>query len=186
MSWLDDGAELTLTPREQEILEFVAKGLSAKEIAGQIGIAPRTVEGHIDSVRLKVRARNKAHMVTQAVLAGVLKLGEPGRNGHPSAEELRLAADPTGKPPHSLHSLIDCSAKPGLAPRPCHAKGRARAPVAELVDALDSKSSSQKECPFDPDRGHHPHQTLLRARNAASLSLQSHLACRQTLVKMSR
>jgi len=27
---------------------------------------------------------------------------------------------------------------------------------------------------------------LLRARNAASLSLQSHLACRQTLVKMSR
>jgi DNA-binding CsgD family transcriptional regulator len=99
MSWLDDGAELALTPREQEILEFVAKGLSAKEIAGQIGIAPRTVEGHIDSVRLKVRARNKAHMVTQAVLAGVLKLGEPGRNGHPSAEELRLAADPTGKPP---------------------------------------------------------------------------------------
>ena len=75
MSWLDDGAELALTPREQEILELVAKGLSAKEIAGQIGIAPRTVEGHIDSVRLKVRARNKTHMVTQAVLAGVLKLG---------------------------------------------------------------------------------------------------------------
>ena len=80
MSWKEDEAEPSLTPREQEILELVAKGLSAKEIAGEIGIAPRTVEGHIDTVRLKVRARNKAHMVTQAVLAGVLKLGSDGLN----------------------------------------------------------------------------------------------------------
>jgi LuxR family transcriptional regulator of spore coat protein len=81
MSWLDDGAGPVLTPREQEVLGLVAKGLSAKEIAGEIGIAPRTVEGHIDTVRLKVRARNKAHLVTQAVLAGVLKIGPDGLNG---------------------------------------------------------------------------------------------------------
>ena len=81
MSWLDDAAGPVLTPREHEVLGLVAKGLSAKEIAGEIGIAPRTVEGHIDTVRLKVRARNKAHMVTQAVLAGVLKLGPDGLNG---------------------------------------------------------------------------------------------------------
>ena len=87
MSWNDDGVEPALTPREQEILELVAKGLSAKEIAGQIGIAPRTVEGHIDTVRLKVRARNKAHMVTQAVLSGVLKIGPNGLNSHQVIEE---------------------------------------------------------------------------------------------------
>lgn len=29
------------------------------------------------------------------------------------------------------------------------------APVAELVDALDSKSSSQKECQFESGQGHH-------------------------------
>lgn len=87
MSWKDDGVEPALTPREQEILELVAKGLSAKEIAGEIGIAPRTVEGHIDTVRLKVRARNKAHMVTQAVLTGVLKIGPNGLNGHQILEE---------------------------------------------------------------------------------------------------
>ena len=86
MSWKEDGAEPVLTPREREILELVAKGLSAKEIAGEIGIAPRTVEGHIDTVRLKVRARNKAHMVTQAVLAGVLKIGPNGLNGHHGVE----------------------------------------------------------------------------------------------------
>jgi LuxR family transcriptional regulator, transcriptional regulator of spore coat protein len=39
-----------------------------------MGIAPRTVEGHIETVRLKMRARNKAHMVRQAVQSGVLKI----------------------------------------------------------------------------------------------------------------
>ena len=100
MTWLDGGAELALTPREHEILELVAKGLSAKEIAGQIGIAPRTVEGHIDTVRLKVRARNKAHMVTQAVLAGVLRLDPSGLNGHDAADKLGLPVAPQGKPTH--------------------------------------------------------------------------------------
>lgn len=94
MSWLEEGVELALTPREQEILVLVAKGLSAKEIAGQIGIAPRTVEGHIDTVRLKVRARNKAHMVTQAVLAGVLRIDPLGLNGH-AVESFNLSADPS-------------------------------------------------------------------------------------------
>ena len=75
-----------LTPREQEVLELVARGYSAKEIAGEIGIAPRTVEGHIDTVRLKMRARNKAHMVTQAILSGVLKIEPNGRNGRPALQ----------------------------------------------------------------------------------------------------
>jgi DNA-binding CsgD family transcriptional regulator len=88
MSWMDGGAEPMLTPREQEVLELVARGLSAKEIAGEIGIAPRTVEGHIDTVRLKVRARNKAHMVTQAVLTGVLKIGPDHMNGERLLKEL--------------------------------------------------------------------------------------------------
>jgi hypothetical protein len=49
--------------------------LFGKQIASQIGIAPRTVEGHIENVRLKMRARNKTHVVTQALQSGVLKLG---------------------------------------------------------------------------------------------------------------
>lgn len=57
------------------MLELVANGYSAKEVANNIGIAPRTVERHIENVRLKMRARNRAHMVTQAVLAGYLKIG---------------------------------------------------------------------------------------------------------------
>lgn len=67
--------QLSLTARETQVLELVAMGFSAKEIALSMTIAPRTVERHIENVRLKMRARNRTHMVTQAVLSGVLLLG---------------------------------------------------------------------------------------------------------------
>ncbi len=66
-----------LTQREQQILEFVALGLSAKEVAQQVSIAPRTVERHIENIRLKMRARNRTHMVTCAAMAGMLMTQRP-------------------------------------------------------------------------------------------------------------
>lgn len=60
-----------LTVREQQVLELVAQGLSAKETAQAIEIAPRTVERHIENVRLKLRARNRTHMVTLAMELGL-------------------------------------------------------------------------------------------------------------------
>lgn len=56
-----------LTPREVEILELVARGGSAKEVAVELGIAACTVERHIENVRLKTRTRNRAHMVAVVV-----------------------------------------------------------------------------------------------------------------------
>jgi LuxR family transcriptional regulator, transcriptional regulator of spore coat protein len=61
-----------LTAREQQVLEFIASGLSAKEVAQEINIAPRTVERHVENVRLKIRARNRTHMVTLAIDLGLL------------------------------------------------------------------------------------------------------------------
>lgn len=61
-----------LTAREHQVLELVAQGLSAKEVAQEIDIAPRTVERHIENVRLKIRARNRTHMVTLAMELGLL------------------------------------------------------------------------------------------------------------------
>jgi LuxR family transcriptional regulator, transcriptional regulator of spore coat protein len=63
-----------LTARENQVLELVAQGLSAKEVAQEIAIAPRTVERHIENVRLKIRARNRTHMVTLAMELGLLHL----------------------------------------------------------------------------------------------------------------
>ncbi|HTK71606.1 MAG TPA: helix-turn-helix transcriptional regulator [Croceibacterium sp.] len=82
-----------LTRREIQILEFVARGFSAKETALEIGIAPRTVEGHIDTIKLKLRARNRAHMVTNAIAARILTVAE-GPDGMSGAQEMRWPAPP--------------------------------------------------------------------------------------------
>ena len=43
--------EAHLTVREMEILKLVSEGWTAKEIAMQLNIAPRTVDTHKDHVR---------------------------------------------------------------------------------------------------------------------------------------
>lgn len=70
-----------LTAREHQVLELVAQGLSAKEVAQEIDIAPRTVERHIENVRLKIRARNRTHMVTLAMELGLLQLDHEATDG---------------------------------------------------------------------------------------------------------
>ncbi len=67
---LTSGPVLTL--REHEILEFIAQGMSTKEVAQHIDIAPRTVDRHVENVRLKLRAKNRTHMVACAVMEGLL------------------------------------------------------------------------------------------------------------------
>ena len=73
----DDAPHLSI--RERQILERVALGRSAKEVALELGIAHRTVERHIENARYKMRARNKTHMITKAVICGelVLAAGRP-------------------------------------------------------------------------------------------------------------
>jgi DNA-binding CsgD family transcriptional regulator len=61
-----------LTAREIEVLRAIALGLSAKEVAKQLKIAPRTVERHIDHIRLKTRTRNRSHMVAFAIAHGLV------------------------------------------------------------------------------------------------------------------
>jgi DNA-binding NarL/FixJ family response regulator len=46
-----------LTPREVEVMDYVAKGLNNTEIAGLLGIAPVTVSRYIGTVRTKLRER---------------------------------------------------------------------------------------------------------------------------------
>ena len=61
-----------LTDREREIVQLVAIGLSAKEAALKLGIAPCTVERHVENVRLKTRTRNRVHMVAHVLRTGLL------------------------------------------------------------------------------------------------------------------
>jgi two-component system response regulator FixJ len=52
-----------LSPREQEVLLLAARGLTSREIAGQLGISPRTVEVHRAAVMHKTAAQNVADLV---------------------------------------------------------------------------------------------------------------------------
>ena len=61
-----------ITARELQVLALVADGFSAKEVAIKLGIAPSTVERHIDNTRLKTRTRHRAHMVAVAMQIGWL------------------------------------------------------------------------------------------------------------------
>lgn len=64
----------SLTSRETEILELMARGMTSKEIAQQASITPRTVERHIENSRLKIRARNRVHLISKAVAIGILTI----------------------------------------------------------------------------------------------------------------
>ena len=63
-----------LTPREQSVLEHLARGLANKQIAAQLGIAERTVKFHVSSVFAKLGASNRTEAVTRAAQAGLIEI----------------------------------------------------------------------------------------------------------------
>lgn len=52
-----------LPPRQREVMELAASGLSNKEIGNQLNISPRTVENHRAWVMQRMGARNLADLV---------------------------------------------------------------------------------------------------------------------------
>jgi DNA-binding NarL/FixJ family response regulator len=64
----------TLTPREIEVLELVAEGLSNKAIAGRLGISDQTVKFHLASISGKVGAANRTDAVRRAMRRGLITL----------------------------------------------------------------------------------------------------------------
>jgi DNA-binding NarL/FixJ family response regulator len=65
----------SLTSREREILQMVAKGLSNEEITQQLTISHATVKTHVSHVMTKLGARDRAQLVTWAFEWGVVTPG---------------------------------------------------------------------------------------------------------------
>ena len=68
-----DGAAL-LTPRQREILQLLAEGSSAKEIAGTLGISPRTVEFHKYQMMESLRVHTSAELIHFAIKQGIVAI----------------------------------------------------------------------------------------------------------------
>ena len=60
-----------LSPREREILEFLTKGATNKEIAATLCISIHTVKNHLQNIMDKLHIQNRAQAVAYAFEAGL-------------------------------------------------------------------------------------------------------------------
>jgi DNA-binding CsgD family transcriptional regulator len=56
---------LALTPRQREVLEWIARGLSNRAIAAELGIAEPTVEQHVRGLMQRADVESRAALVAQ-------------------------------------------------------------------------------------------------------------------------
>lgn len=64
-----------LTPRETEILTFMAQGYFNKQIAAKLNISEQTIKNHITSILRKLDANARTEAVVTALKRGLISLG---------------------------------------------------------------------------------------------------------------
>jgi DNA-binding NarL/FixJ family response regulator len=64
-----------LTPRQREVLQLIAEGRIAKEIAGLLGISVKTVEFHKTSISQALGLRTTAELTRYALERGIVGTG---------------------------------------------------------------------------------------------------------------
>ncbi len=57
------GSLMKLSPKEHNVLTLIACGFTDKEVALKLNISIRTVQTHIASILLKLKARNRVNAV---------------------------------------------------------------------------------------------------------------------------
>ena len=70
-------ANTVLTPRETQLLQELARGLTVAEIAGDLGVTPHTVLTHLKNLMRKLDAHSRAEAVLLGIRAGLLPLEPP-------------------------------------------------------------------------------------------------------------
>ena len=90
-AWLDKGMQKAgrtyaddereafspLSPREMEILEYVTRGLSNKEIAFSLGISHQTVKNHMTAILQKLAVEDRTQAAVYALRHGWVRLQDP-------------------------------------------------------------------------------------------------------------
>jgi DNA-binding CsgD family transcriptional regulator len=65
--------EVSLTERETEVLQRVAKGYTLPEIAQQFGLSRHTIADHIKQVYRKLNVSSRAEAALEAARRGLVK-----------------------------------------------------------------------------------------------------------------
>jgi DNA-binding NarL/FixJ family response regulator len=69
-----------LTERETDVLRFVAKGLTARQIATRLVLSHRTVENHVQSTLRKLQLHNRVELARYAIEHGLDTEPDGGRS----------------------------------------------------------------------------------------------------------
>ena len=69
-----DSAFSVLSPREREVLQMLAEGRSAKDIAGMLGVSIKTVETHRKNIMDKLDIHSVAELTKYAIREGLTHL----------------------------------------------------------------------------------------------------------------
>ena len=62
-----------LTPRELEVLQLIANGLSNKEIGARLSVSVATVKTHLEHILQKLQVSDRTQAAVQAVTRGLLR-----------------------------------------------------------------------------------------------------------------
>lgn len=63
-----------LSPREREVLELVAKGLTNKEVAAALGLSQFTVRNHLNHITEKLEVSDRTEAIFIAMRTGIITL----------------------------------------------------------------------------------------------------------------
>ena len=76
LSWRSEaeGFIAPLTPRETEILRYIAQGYLNKQIAVELGISEQTIKNHVTSILRKLNANVRTEAVVVAIKQGLISL----------------------------------------------------------------------------------------------------------------
>lgn len=65
---------LAITPREREILEYIAQGHANKQIAAELQMTEDTVKKHVSQILEKLHVKDRAQATAEAIRRRILKL----------------------------------------------------------------------------------------------------------------